>query len=186
MKLSVKFLKDYVDVPVDYLELAEEMTSKGNEYESASKLITATDLVIGKIVECSNHPDSDHLKVCKVDIKDTVLNIVCGAPNAREGIKVIVAKVGAILPEITIKRSNIRGVESEGMMCSLNELGIDHKFLKLEDVEGIAELDESALVGEDPISFLGLDDEVIDFELTSNRGDLLSVLGMAYEVGAIY
>lgn len=186
MKLSVKFLKDYVDVPVDHLELAEEMTSKGNEYESASKLISATDLVIGKIVECSNHPDSDHLKVCKVDIKDTVLNIVCGAPNAREGIKVIVAKVGAILPEITIKRSNIRGVESEGMMCSLNELGIDHKFLTSKDIEGIAELDESALVGEDPISFLGLDDEVIDFELTSNRGDLLSVLGMAYEVGAIY
>ncbi|MDD4733406.1 MAG: phenylalanine--tRNA ligase subunit beta [Bacilli bacterium] len=186
MKLSVKFLKDYVDVPVDYLELAEEMTSKGNEYESASKLISATDLVIGKIIECSNHPDSDHLKVCKVDIKKSILNIVCGAPNAREGIKVIVAKVGAILPEITIKRSNIRGIESEGMMCSLNELGLDHKFLKLEDVEGIAELDESALVGEDPISFLGLDDEVIDFELTSNRGDLLSVLGMAYEVGAIY
>ncbi len=186
MKLSVKFLKDYVDVPVDYETLAEEMTKKGNEYDSAGKLINATNLVIGKIVECKNHPDSDHLHVCKVDIKDTVLNIVCGAPNAREGIKVIVAKVGAVLPEITIKRSNIRGIESEGMMCSIMELGLEHKFLSAKDIDGIAELDDSAPVGGDPISFLGLDDEVIDFELTSNRGDLLSILGMAYEVGAIY
>jgi len=186
MRLSVNFLKDYVNVPVDYQTLAEDMTKIGNEYDAAEKLVNATNLVIGEIVECVNHPDSDHLHVCKVNIGEEVLQIVCGAPNAREGIKVIVAKVGAELPEITIKKGNIRGVESCGMMCSLEELGIERKYLKEKDIEGIAELGSDAIVGEDPIKYLALDDEVIDFELTSNRGDLLSILGMAYEVGALY
>ncbi len=186
MKLSTKFLKDYVDVPVDYQELADRMTSIGNEYDSCEPLINATDLVIGKVLECKMHPDSDHLHVTLVDIGSEKLQIVCGAPNVREGIKVIVAKPGAVLPEITIKKSNIRGVESNGMLCALFELGLDKKYLHEEDINGICILGDDAKVGDDPIKYLGLDDEVIDFELTSNRGDLLSILGMAYEVGALY
>ncbi len=186
MKLSTNFVKDYVDIDVDLKTLAEDMTRVGNEYDSAEKLINASKLVIGKIIECENHPDSDHLHLCKVDVGKEILNIVCGAPNARKGIKVIVALDGAELPGKTIKRGIIRGQESNGMLCSIAELGLESKFLKPEDKDGIAELGEDAVIGEDPIKYLGLDDEVIDFELTANRGDLLSILGMAYEIGAIY
>ena len=186
MKLSTNFVKDYVDIDVDVHQLAEDMTRIGNEYDSAGKLINATKLVIGKIIECKDHPDSDHLHLCKVDIGTEILDIVCGAPNARKGIKVIVALDGAELPEKTIKRGMIRGQESNGMMCSIAELCMENKFLKPEDKEGIAELGEDAVIGGDPIQYLGLDDGVIDFDLTANRGDLLSILGMAYEIGAIY
>ena len=186
MKLSTNFLKDYIDIDVDVKKLAEDMTRVGNEYDSASNLINATKLVIGQITECEPHPDSDHLHLCKVNIGTEVLNIVCGAPNARKGLKVIVALDGAVLPEKTIKKGMIRGQESNGMLCSIAELGIEHKFLKPEDSEGIAELGEDAEIGGDPIKYLQMDDGVIDFELTANRGDLLSILGMAYEVGAIY
>ena len=186
MKLSTNFLKDYIDIDVDVKQLAEDMTRVGNEYDSASNLINATKLVIGQITECEPHPDSDHLHLCKVNIGTEVLDIVCGAPNARRGLKVIVALDGAVLPEKTIKKGMIRGQESNGMLCSIAELGFEHKFLKPEDSEGIAELGEDAEIGGDPIKYLQMDDGVIDFELTANRGDLLSILGMAYEVGAIY
>lgn len=186
MKLSTNFLKDYIDIDVDVKQLAEDMTRVGNEYDSASNLINATKLVIGQITECEPHPDSDHLHLCKVNIGTEVLDIVCGAPNARTGLKVIVALDGAVLPEKTIKKGMIRGQESNGMLCSIAELGLEHKFLKPEDSEGIAELGEEAEIGGDPIKYLQMDDGVIDFELTANRGDLLSILGMAYEVGAIY
>lgn len=187
MKLSTNFLKDYVDIDVDVKTLAEDMTRVGNEYDSAGNLIEVTNLIIGEIKECEEHPDSDHLHVCKVDVGKEILQIVCGAPNARKGIKVIVALPGAQLPgDITIKRGTIRGVESNGMMCSLAELGLESKFLKQEDKEGIHELPDNATIGGDPIKFMKMDDSVIDFELTANRGDLLSILGMAYEVGAIY
>ena len=187
MKLSRKFVSDYIDLPnEDIKTIAEKMTSVGNEYDDAGKLTACTNLIIGNVLECKMHPDSDHLHVCKVDVGTDVLQIVCGAPNVREGIKVIVALPGAVLPGGTIKKGSIRGVESNGMLCSIAELGLDHKYLKEEDVNGIHELEEGAPVGEDPIKYLELDDEVIDFELTSNRGDLLSILGMAYELGAIY
>lgn len=186
MKLSTNFVKDYVDIDVDVKTLAEDMTRVGNEYDSAGKLINATKLIVGEVKECTMHPDSDHLHVCKVDIGNQILNIVCGAPNVRKGLKVIVAQVGAELPEIKIKKGNIRGVESEGMLCSIAELGLENKFLKEADKNGIHELPQAAEVGEDPIKILELDDEVIDFDLTANRGDLLSILGMAYEIGAIY
>lgn len=186
MKLSIKFLKDYIDVPVDAVTLGEDMTNIGNEYDNAGPLLNVSGLTIGKILECKDHPNSDHLHLCKVDVGSEVLDIVCGAPNAREGIKVIVALVGATLPGGTIKKGKIRGEESYGMLCSIEELGLEHKYLRPEDVEGIAELGEDAVVGEDPIKYLELDDEVVDFELTANRGDLLSILGMAYEVAALY
>ncbi len=188
MKLSINFLKDYIDLDenIDVKKLAEDMTNAGNEYDEAGKLISATKLVIGEIKECVDHPDSDHLHCCKVDIGSEVLDIVCGAPNARKGLKVIVAQDGAQLPGGTIKKGVIRGEESNGMMCSMAELGLESKFLKEEDKAGIHELPADAPVGEDPIAFLQMNDSVIDFDLTANRGDLLSILGMAYEVGAIY
>jgi len=186
LKLSTNFVKDYIDIDVDSKTLAEDMTRVGNEYDSVENLINATNLIIGKVIECKDHPDSDHLHVCKVDIGTEILNIVCGAPNVREGLKVIVAQVGAELPEITIKRNVIRGQESNGMICSIAEIGLESKYLKEADKAGIHELPADAPIGEDPIKYMKLDDSVIDFELTANRGDLLSILGMAYEIGAIY
>ena len=139
MLLSRKFVSDYVDIDndIDVKTLADALTNVGNEYDSAEQLIPATNLVIGEIIECVDHPDSDHLHVCKVNVGNEVLQIVCGAPNARCGIKVIVAKDGAKLPGGTIKKGKIRGVESNGMMCSFEELGLDHKFLTEEDINGI-------------------------------------------------
>ena len=189
MILSRNFVKDYIDLDdnLDIKTIAEDMTRVGNEYDVAEKFINATNLVIGQIKTCEEHPDSDHLHVCMVDVGKETLQIVCGAPNARTGIKVIVALVGAKLPnDVVIKKGMIRGVESNGMMCSIAELGLDNKFLTDDDRDGICELGEDAVVGEDPIKYLGFDDEIIDFELTANRGDLLSILGMAYELGAIY
>ena len=190
MILSTNFLKDYLDIDFDTTdkihELAENMTKVGNEYDSAKKLIDATNLTIGEVLECEMHPDSDHLHVCKVNVGDEVLQIVCGAPNVRKGLKVIVALPGAKLPGGTISKSMKRGVESNGMLCSIAELGLESKFLNPEDKDGIHELPADAPVGEDPIKYMQMDDGVIDFELTANRGDLLSILGMAYEVGAIY
>ena len=189
MIISRNFVKDYIDLDdnLDIKTIAEDMTRAGNEYDVAEKFINATNLVIGQIKTCEEHPDSDHLHVCMVDVGKETLQIVCGAPNARTGIKVIVALVGAKLPnDVAIKKGMIRGVESNGMMCSIAELGLDNKFLTDADRDGICELGEDAVVGEDPIKYLGFDDEIIDFELTANRGDLLSILGMAYELGAIY
>ena len=187
MLLSRKFVSDYIDLPDLTIEkIANDMTNVGNEYDFAGKLINCTNLTVGHVLECDNHPDSDHLHVCKVDIGDSIINVVCGAPNVRKDLKVIVALPGAKLPDGEIKKGVIRGVESNGMICSLKELGLDNKYLEEKDIEGIHELDSNTLVGTDPIKALNLDDEVIDFELTSNRGDLLSILGMAYELGAIY
>lgn len=187
MRLSKKFLQDYIDINVDIKTLADDMMRVGNEYETSSKLVDATNLVIGEVIKCEPHPNSSHLHVCLVNIGKEVLQIVCGAPNVKEGLKVIVSLVGAKLPgNIIIKKSVIREVESNGMICSLQELGFDNKFLTEKEKLGIYELPNDAKVGEDPIKYLGYDDEIIDFDLTANRGDLLSILGMAYEVGAIY
>ena len=188
MLLSRKFVSDYIDLDekLTINEIAEAMTGVGNEYDDAGSLIKCTKLVTGEVLECVDHPDSDHLHCCKVDVGTEVLDIVCGAPNVKKGLKVIVALVGAKLPGGEIKKGTIRGQESNGMLCSMAELGLDNKFLKPEDKEGIHVLPQDTPLGVDAIKALGLDDEVIDFELTSNRGDLLSILGMAYELGAIY
>ena len=188
MILSRNFVKDYIDLDDNLTieEIAEDMTRVGSEYDTAGKFVDCTNLVIGEVIECSDHPDSDHLHLCKVNVGSEVLNIVCGAPNVREKIKVIVALDGAVLPGGVIKKGMIRNQESNGMICSIAELGLDNKFLSDEDKNGIAELPLDAPVGEDAIKYLGFDDEIIDFELTANRGDLLSIMGMAYELGAIY
>ena len=187
MILSRKFVSDYIDLndSLSINEIAEDMTNVGNEYDYAGPLINCTNLIIGEVIECNDIPDT-HLHICLVDIGKERLSIVCGAPNVKKGLRVIVALPGAKLPDGEIKKSNIRGFESNGMLCSIKELGLDNKFLTAKDIEGIAELGSDAIIGEDPIKYLGLDDEIIDFELTSNRGDLLSIIGMAYELGAIY
>ena len=185
MILSKKFISDYVDIDTDINSLAEEMVKVGNEYESVNKLINASLLTIGEVIECDILTGSDHLHACKVNIGSEILDIVCGAPNCRKGIKVIVALNGAVLPGGTINKTTILGSVSNGMLCSMAELGLDNKFLSETDIKGIHELPLESPIGEDPIKYLELDDEVIDFSLTANRADLLSMIGMSYEAGAI-
>ena len=188
MRLSKKFISDYIDISnIDIKELAEKMVFVGNEYEEIRPFCEATNLVVGEVLECINHPESDHLHICQVNLGDEIVQIVCGAPNVRKGLKVIVSKVGATLPGgIVIKNVKLAGVESNGMICSLAELGLESKFLKEEDRNGIHELPLDAQIGMDALEYLQFDDTIIDFELTSNRADLLSMIGLAYEVGAIY
>lgn len=188
MKLSRNFVKDYIELDdkLSITDIADAMTGVGNEYDYAGSLIDCTNLITGEIVECIDHPDSDHLHCCKVNVGKEALDIVCGAPNVRVGLKVVVALDGAKLPGGEIKKGKIRGCESNGMLCAKCELGLDNKYLEEKDHTGIHELPDDTPVGIDPLEVMGLKDEVIDFELTSNRGDLLSVIGMAYELGAIY
>ncbi len=188
MKLSRNFLNDYIDLSdIDVYELADKMLNVGNEYESIKRLASSKNLVVGEVLECKKHEQSDKLSICTVDVKDEVLTIICGAPNVRKGLKVVVAKEGAVLPgDFKIKKTKILGVESNGMICSLLELGIDKSLLKQSDIDGIHELEDSAAAGEDPNEYLHFDDYIIDFDLTADRGDLMSIIGMAYEVSAIY
>ena len=190
MLVSLKSVKKYVNLDgLSALDIANGLTFAGVEVEEVSSLASGTNLVIGHILECEKHPDSDHLHILKVDLgpKYGVEQIVCGAPNAKEGLKVIVARVGAKLPGGEIKKSTIRGVESNGMCCSLLELGVDAKYLSKKQTEGIEELDESAEVGnEDVLGYLGLDDEVLNLKVLANRPDLLSLYNVALEIGAIF
>lgn len=188
MRVSKKFLNDYVKVEdLDFHEVADKMVFAGNEYESVEKISTATNIVVGYVLECKMHPESKKLHICKVDVGDEVVQILCGAPNMRQGIKVPVAKVDAKLPNgMEIKKAKLAGMDSNGMCCALEELGIESKYISEEEKKGIHILPEDAPVGADAIAYMGYDDEVIDFELTANRGDLLSLLGMAHEVGALY
>lgn len=190
MLVSLKALKQYVDIDnLSASEIANGLTFAGVEIEDVITLAKGTNLVIGEILECEKHPDSDHLHVLKVDLgpKFGVEQIVCGAPNARKGLKVIVARVGAVLPEITIKEGVIRGVSSNGMCCSLKELGVPSKYLNEKQLSGIEELDSSAPVGEENVlAYLGLDDEILDAKVLANRPDLLSIINFSREVAAIF
>ncbi len=189
MRVSKQFLNDYLNIEdKDFKEIANKMVLLGNEFDSVKKISEATKVVIGKIIKIEKHPYADTLKVCMVNLgEENNYQIVCGAPNIEVNQKVIVAKVGATLPgEIIIKKTKIREIESNGMICSLAELGIEKKYLTEEELLGIHVLPKEAPLGKDAISYLGYDDEVIAFDLTPDRGDLLSILGMAYEVGALY
>ena len=145
MKVSYKELNKLIDLSnISPYDLANKLTFAGIEVESVEKLSEASNLVIGEVIDCQNMVESDHLHLTKVDVKDEILDIVCGAPNVRKGLKVIVAKVGAKLKEITIKKSQILGHESNGMLCSLVELGVDKKYLSEAQINGIEELDDNA------------------------------------------
>ena len=190
MLVSLKSVKQYVSLEgLTAEEIANGLTFAGIEVEEINRMAGGTNLVIGEIKECKAHPDSDHLHILKVNLgeKYGVEQIVCGAPNARTGLKVIVARVGAKLPEIEIKKGVIRGVESNGMCCSLLELGVDAKYLSDYQKAGIEELPEDAPVGEeDVLGYLGLDDEVLNLKVLANRPDLLSLFNVAREIGAIF
>ena len=188
MKVSLKWLSEYIDLKGKSVEEIEEIFSlQLTEVEEKYPLTTATNMMIGKVLECVDHPDSDHLHVCQVELKDgEVSQIVCGAPNVRAGVKVLVALPGAVLPgNFKIKPSKVRGLESNGMLCSFQELGIEDKYVEEEFKNGIYLLDDSAPVGEDPIKYLGLDDYVLDLHLTPNRADMLSMIGVSYDLGTV-
>ena len=190
MLISLKNVNQYVNLDgLTPEEIADKLTFAGDEVEEIRKLASGTNLVIGHILECVAHPNSDHLHVLKVDLgpKYGVTQIVCGAPNARAGLKVIVARVGAVLPQIEIKKGVIRGEESNGMCCSLLELGVDAKYLSDYQKAGIEELPEDAPVGEENVlGYLGLDDVILNLKVYANRPDLLSIFNVARELGALY
>ena len=190
MLVSLNNIRKYVSLDgLTPEEIAKGLTFSGLEVEEIKKLASGTELVIGQILECVAHPDSDHLHILKVDLgkKYGVEQIVCGAPNAREGLKVIVARVGSKLPGGEIKKSTIRGVESNGMCCSLLELGVNSKYLTDYQQSGIEELPEDAPVGDEKVlKYLHLDDVVLNINVLANRPDLLSVYNVAREIGAVF
>ena len=190
MLVSLKNLNNFVKIDdLSPEEIAHKLTFAGVEVEEISRLASGTNLVIGYVKTCENHPNSDHLHVLNVDLgsKYGVNQIVCGAPNARAGLKVIVAREGAQLPEKEIKRGVIRGIESNGMCCSLLELGVDAKYLSEEQKAGIEELPDDAPIGEENVlGYLGLDDDVLNLKVLANRPDLLSLYNVAREIGAIF
>src|SRR5574344_1839533 len=188
MLVSINEISKYVDLKgITPEEIADKLTSAGIEVETIKHLSTATNLVIGHIIKCDKHPESDHLHVNQVDIGSEVLQIVCGAPNCRLDLKVIVAKDGAKLPDKEIKKSTIRGIDSCGMLCALNEIGVDPKDLRKEQIEGIEELPEDAPVGEtNVLKYLGLDDVILDLSLLANRSDAYSLYNVAKEIGSLF
>ncbi len=191
MLASYQLLSRFVDLSgIAPEEIADKLTFAGLEVEAVKPLSGAKGLVIGKILKAEKHPDSDHLHVLQVDEgeKYGVCQIVCGAPNARENLKVIVARPGAVLSEtVKIGKSKIRGVDSEGMCCSLSELGIDKLFLSEKQISGIEELDENAPVGEENVlDYLGLNDTVFDINVLANRSDVQAVYSLAKELSALF
>lgn len=188
MLVSTKWLKEYVnidEIPVE--ELAETITRSGIEVDGLiDRSQGMTNVVVGHVLECSKHPEADKLSICQVDVGEETTQIICGAPNVAAGQKVIVARPGAVLPgDFKIKKAKLRGEESNGMICSLQELAIEGKLVPKEYAEGIYVLPEDAVVGSNALELLDLNDTVLEFDLTPNRSDALSMLGVAYEVAAI-
>lgn len=185
MKVSEYWLRTWVQPEVDTNTLAEQLTMAGLEVDSVLPVAEAfTGVVVGQVLTCDQHPNADKLSVCTVDVGQAEpLPIVCGAPNVCAGLKVAVATVGAVLPgEFKIKKSKLRGEPSHGMLCSAKELGMQTED---DGHTGIMELPADAPVGEDIIHYLKLDDQVLDIELTPNRGDCASMRGVAREVGVL-
>ena len=184
--ISMNWVKDYVDLDgIDLKDLAVEVTKGGLNIEGVIDH-HIDNLVVGEVLECVDHPDSDHLHVCKVNDGKTVRQIVCGASNVREGIKVIVALPGCILPgDFQIKEGKIRGVESNGMICALFELGLEEKNDETY-AAGITELPDTSKIGEDPLKVLGLDDTIYDLDNHKRRNnDCYYHIGFAYEVATV-
>jgi len=182
MKFSEKWLREWIDPPVSTSELVEHLTMAGLEVDSVERLDAGIEgLVVGEVVSVANHPDADKLRVCRVNAgQGEDLQVVCGAPNVRAGGKYPLATVGARLPgDVIIRKSRLRGVESHGMLCSARELGLGDAH------QGLLELSHDAPAGADIRTVLGLDDTIIEVDLTPNRGDCLGIEGIAREVGAL-
>ncbi|RJX23731.1 MAG: phenylalanine--tRNA ligase subunit beta [Acholeplasma sp.] len=183
MKILENVLKTFIDVPDNMLELTNQ---KIIEVESFGPINEATKLVIGKVLTCEDHPNSDHLHVTTVDLGDRIEQIVCGAPNVAKDQYVIVAQVGTVLPgNFQIKASKIRNVDSNGMICSLSELGFEEKVIPDLYKDGIFYFNEAKPLGTPALAHLAQDGWVMELKLTPNRGDLLSHLGFAYDLGSM-
>ncbi|KAA9001736.1 phenylalanine--tRNA ligase subunit beta [Affinibrenneria salicis] len=182
MKFSELWLREWVNPAIDSDALAEQITMAGLEVDGVEAVAGAFHgVVIGEVVECAQHPNADKLRVTRVNVGgDRLLDIVCGAPNCRQGLKVAVATIGAVLPgDFRIKAAKLRGEPSEGMLCSFSELGIS------DDHNGIIELPADAPVGENFRNWLQLDDNTIDISVTPNRADCLGIMGVARDVAVL-
>lgn len=182
MKFSEKWVREWVNPAISTQALADQLSMAGLEVDGIDPVAGEfSGVVVGEVVECGQHPDADKLQVTKINIgSDELLDIVCGAPNCRQGIKVAVATVGAVLPgNFKIKKAKLRGHPSFGMLCSLSELGIS------EDHDGILELPSDAPIGQDIRDYLQLNDFSIEVDLTPNRADCLGIRGIAREIGVL-
>ncbi|WP_394203505.1 phenylalanine--tRNA ligase subunit beta [Shewanella waksmanii] len=182
MKFSESWLREWVNPSVTRDELSHQITMAGLEVDGVDPVAgTFSGVVVGEVVECGQHPDADKLRVTKINVGEAeLIDIVCGAPNCRQGLKVAVAMVGAKLPgDFKIKKAKLRGQPSFGMLCSYGELGIDIES------DGIIELPSDAPIGQDIREYLDLEDAVIDVDLTANRADCLGMVGLAREVGVL-
>ena len=182
MKFSEKWLREWVNPSVSTDELSDQLSMAGLEVDGVVAVAGEfSGVVVGEVVECGQHPDADKLQVTKINVGDEeLLDIVCGAPNCRLGLKVAVAKVGSVLPgNFKIKKAKLRGQPSFGMLCSFSELGIS------DDHDGILELPLGAPIGQDVREYLQLDDVTIEVDLTPNRADCLGIKGLAREVGVL-
>ncbi len=186
MKVSEKWLREWIDTPQSLDAIADKLTMSGCEVEARDPVATAfSSIVVGHVLEREKHPDADKLSVCKVDNgRGETLQIVCGASNVRAGLKVPLALIGAVLPlpdgkDLKIKKGKLRGVESFGMLCSSTELGMSEKS------DGLLELPEDAPVGADIREYLSLNDEVLELAITANRGDCMSMIGVARETALV-
>ncbi|MEM9257187.1 MAG: phenylalanine--tRNA ligase subunit beta [Pseudomonadota bacterium] len=181
MKFSEKWLREWTDPDLSTEELSHQLTMAGLEVEGIEPVAGAfSGVVVAQIVAAEPHPDADKLQVCQVDAGGDTLQVVCGAPNARAGLKAPLATVGGALPgDVKIKRATLRGVESRGMLCAEQELGLS------DAKDGLMELPDDAPVGKDLRDYLQLDDQMIELGLTPNRADCLSIRGIAREVGLL-
>ena len=174
VKLTYRWLQEFAHVTATPAALADELTLTGLEVEALTPVAPPfTNVIVGEVLATKRHPDAEKLSVCEVTTNGSDrLQVVCGATNVRAGLRVAVAMVGAHLPNnVTIKRAKLRGLESEGMLCSARELGLGNEH------DGIMELPESSVLGQDVRAALDLDDTIIDVKATPNRGDCMSVFG---------
>ncbi|AUK49755.1 TPA: phenylalanine--tRNA ligase subunit beta [Pasteurella multocida] len=182
MKFSESWVREWVNPAISTAQLCDQITMLGLEVDGVEKVAgDFSGVVVGEVVECAQHPDADKLRVTKVNVGgDRLLDIVCGAPNCRQGLKVACATEGAVLPgDFKIKKTKLRGQPSEGMLCSFSELGIDVES------SGIIELPQNAPVGTNLRDYLTLDDNTVEISLTPNRADCLSITGIAREIGVV-
>jgi phenylalanyl-tRNA synthetase beta chain len=190
MLVSYEWLSEYVDIKgISPEDIAEELNRTGIEVEVIyTRDAGVSRVVVGKVINCTPHPEADRLNVCAVHVgHSTPLQIVCGAKNVAAGQLVPVALEGATLPgDVKIKRTKLRGVESQGMICSAKELGLPDKVLMKEQQDGILVLGKDARIGQDIKQYLGMNDQAIELQLTPNRSDCLSMFGVAYEIAAIF
>ena len=188
MLLPVKWLKDYIEIEEDARSLADGLTLSGSHVESIISLNEGIEnIIVGKIITIEKHDNADKLIVCKIDVGEEILTIVTGATNVKEGDYIPVAVVGSKLPGgILIEKTEFRGIESFGMLCSLDELGYSDNVISKEMKDGILILDKEYPLGTSIIDVMELDDKVIELEITPNRPDCLSIIGMARETAATF